>query len=121
MQCIVSLISPPDPVAAGPPNGATVVGAAVGIGGGVDMNVENFIEEHKKRADTDPSAPPFDDLRNYAYEGGGSTAGSLSSLGSGTSAGDSFEVSQTLIDANHSNKTLSQSKVTFSVFLRNAF
>ena len=48
-----------------------------------DVNVENFIEEHKKRADSDPSAPPFDDLRNYAYEGGGSTAGSLSSLGSG--------------------------------------
>ena len=49
-----------------------------------DANVETFIEEHKKRADLDPSAPPFDDLRNYAYEGGGSTAGSLSSLGSGT-------------------------------------
>ena len=46
-------------------------------------NVESFIEDHKTRADNDPSAPPFDDLRNYAYEGGGSTAGSLSSLGSG--------------------------------------
>lgn len=50
---------------------------------GMDTNVDSFIEEHKKRADLDPSAPPFDDLRNYAYEGGGSTAGSLSSLGSG--------------------------------------
>ena len=48
-----------------------------------DANVETFIDDHKKRADLDPSAPPFDDLRNYAYEGGGSTAGSLSSLGSG--------------------------------------
>ena len=48
-----------------------------------ETNVEHFIDEHKKRADLDPSAPPFDDLRNYAYEGGGSTAGSLSSLGSG--------------------------------------
>ena len=48
-----------------------------------EANVESFIEDHKKRADLDPSAPPFDDLRNYAYEGGGSTAGSLSSLGSG--------------------------------------
>ncbi|QQP57284.1 Uncharacterized protein FKW44_002211 [Caligus rogercresseyi] len=38
-------------------------------------NVESFIEDHKGRADSDPSAPPFDDLRNYAYEGGGSTAG----------------------------------------------
>ena len=43
----------------------------------------SFIDEHKERADTDPNAPPYDDLRNYAYEGGGSTAGSLSSLASG--------------------------------------
>lgn len=50
---------------------------------GQDANVGIFIEEHKKRADCDPNAPPFDDLRNYAYEGGGSTAGSLSSLASG--------------------------------------
>lgn len=48
-----------------------------------EPNVGLFIEEHKKRADADPNAPPFDDLRNYAYEGGGSTAGSLSSLASG--------------------------------------
>lgn len=52
---------------------------------GQEPNVGSFIEEHKKRADCDPNAPPFDDLRNYAYEGGGSTAGSLSSLASGTS------------------------------------
>ena len=50
----------------------------------MSSNVESFIEDHKQRADNDTSAPPFDDLRNYAYEGGGSTAGSLSSLGSGT-------------------------------------
>ena len=50
---------------------------------GAETNVESFIEDHKRRADLDPYAPPFDDLRNYAYEGGGSTAGSLSSLGSG--------------------------------------
>lgn len=50
---------------------------------GQEPNVGMFIEEHKKRADGDPNAPPFDDLRNYAYEGGGSTAGSLSSLASG--------------------------------------
>ncbi|XP_047118591.1 neural-cadherin-like [Schistocerca piceifrons] len=51
---------------------------------GPEPNIGVFIEEHKKRADADPNAPPFDDLRNYAYEGGGSTAGSLSSLASGT-------------------------------------
>lgn len=53
------------------------------MGVGQEPNVGVFIEEHKKRADSDPNAPPFDDLRNYAYEGGGSTAGSLSSLASG--------------------------------------
>lgn len=53
------------------------------MGPGHEPNVGMFIEEHKKRADSDPNAPPFDDLRNYAYEGGGSTAGSLSSLQSG--------------------------------------
>ncbi|XP_070157602.1 neural-cadherin isoform X7 [Polyergus mexicanus] len=51
---------------------------------GPEPNVGIFIEDHKKRADSDPNAPPFDDLRNYAYEGGGSTAGSLESLASGT-------------------------------------
>lgn len=56
----------------------------IGVGG-QEPNVGVFIEEHKKRADSDPNAPPFDDLRNYAYEGGGSTAGSLSSLASGNS------------------------------------
>jgi len=54
---------------------------------GPDSNVETFIEDHKCRSDMDPCAPPFDDLRNYAYEGGGSTAGSLSSLGSETDIG----------------------------------
>jgi len=53
----------------------------------MSANVEGFIEDHKQRADNDASAPPFDDLRNYAYEGGGSTAGSLSSLGSDNDIG----------------------------------
>jgi len=64
-----------------PPPASAVAAVAPGAGG--EVTVEHFIEEHKRRADHDPSAPPFDDLRNYAYEGGGSTAGSLSSLGSG--------------------------------------
>lgn len=61
------------------------VGVAPGVGVPLpgETNVGMFIEEHKRRADSDPNAPPFDDLRNYAYEGGGSTAGSLSSLASG--------------------------------------
>lgn len=52
-------------------------------GTGAQPDVGVFISEHKGKADGDPNAPPFDDLRNYAYEGAGSTAGSLSSLASG--------------------------------------
>lgn len=64
--------------------------------GAGEPNVGLFIEEHKKRADADPNAPPFDDLRNYAYEGGGSTAGSLSSLQSGN-----FRKNLTPFSSNH--------------------
>nr|CAD7442487.1 unnamed protein product [Timema bartmani] len=49
--------------------------------------VEEFMEKYK-RADRDINVPPFDDLRNYAYEGPGSVAGSLSSLPSGTDDND---------------------------------
>jgi hypothetical protein len=42
----------------------------------VDTTVLN---ERKRRVD-EIHAPPFDDLRNYAFEGAGSTAGSLSSV-----------------------------------------
>nr|CAD7416501.1 unnamed protein product [Timema poppensis] len=45
-------------------------------------------EERKGKADNDTDAPPFDELRNFTYEGGGSTAGSLSSLTSGTDDSD---------------------------------
>lgn len=44
-----------------------------------------FILEKLQEADTDPGAPPFDCLQTYAFEGTGSTAGSLSSLGSAAS------------------------------------
>nr|CAD7572875.1 unnamed protein product [Timema californicum] len=51
---------------------------------GPAQNIGLCVEEYKKKADEDLNSPPFDDLRNYAYEEGGSTAGSLSSLASGT-------------------------------------
>lgn len=51
---------------------------------GAQPEVGDFIRDHLDKADQDPGAPPVDDLRNYAYEGGGSTAGSLSSLASET-------------------------------------
>lgn len=50
---------------------------------GTQPDIGEFIRDHLEKVDNDPNAPPFDDLRNYAYEGCGSTAGSLSSLNSG--------------------------------------
>ncbi|RXM33333.1 Cadherin-7, partial [Acipenser ruthenus] len=39
-----------------------------------------FIWDRLKEADIDPSAPPYDSLQTYAFEGSGSVAESLSSL-----------------------------------------
>ncbi|XP_054140620.1 cadherin-19 [Melozone crissalis] len=44
-----------------------------------------FISEKLEEANADPSVPPYDSLQTYAFEGTGSSAGSLSSLGSNTS------------------------------------
>lgn len=49
---------------------------------GAPPDIGEFIQDNLNKVDSDPNAPPFDDLRNYAYEGCGSNAGSLSSLAS---------------------------------------
>ncbi|XP_027751035.1 cadherin-19 isoform X1 [Empidonax traillii] len=47
-----------------------------------------FISEKLEEANTDPTVPPYDSLQTYAFEGTGSLAGSLSSLGSNMSDAD---------------------------------
>ncbi|XP_059580248.1 cadherin-19 isoform X2 [Alligator mississippiensis] len=51
-----------------------------------------FISEKLKEANADPNGPPYDSLQTYAFEGTGSLAGSLSSLGSHVSdMGESYD------------------------------
>ena len=47
-----------------------------------------FIWDRLKESDVDPSAPPYDSLQTYAFEGSGSVAESLSSLESQSTDSD---------------------------------
>ncbi|CAL1540107.1 unnamed protein product [Lymnaea stagnalis] len=51
-------------------------------------DVGNFIDDRMKEADSDNGAPPFDSVREFSFEGGGSDAGSLSSLDTSSSDRD---------------------------------
>ncbi|XP_054865781.1 cadherin-6-like [Amphiprion ocellaris] len=51
-------------------------------------DVRDFINQRLQENDSDPTAPPYDSLSTYAYEGNGSVAESLNSLESVTTEGD---------------------------------
>uniref|UniRef100_A0A3Q3QLK3 Cadherin-10 n=1 Tax=Monopterus albus TaxID=43700 RepID=A0A3Q3QLK3_MONAL len=53
-----------------------------------NTNVRDFINGRLQENDSDPTAPPYDSLATYAYEGSGSLAESLSSLESAATEGD---------------------------------
>ncbi|KAM4028905.1 cadherin-10-like isoform 1-T3 [Anomaloglossus baeobatrachus] len=53
-----------------------------------NTDVRDFISQRLKEHDNDPTAPPYDSLATYAYEGNDSIAESLSSLESSTTEGD---------------------------------
>ncbi|XP_048868432.1 cadherin-10-like isoform X1 [Brienomyrus brachyistius] len=53
-----------------------------------NADVRDFISARLQDNDADPTAPPYDSLATYAYEGNGSLAESLSSLESAATEGD---------------------------------
>ncbi len=53
-----------------------------------NTDVRDFISGRLQENDSDPTAPPYDSLATYAYEGNGSLAESLSSLESAATDGD---------------------------------
>uniref|UniRef100_A0A4W4ECX8 Cadherin-10 n=1 Tax=Electrophorus electricus TaxID=8005 RepID=A0A4W4ECX8_ELEEL len=53
-----------------------------------NTDVRDFINSRLQENDSDPTAPPYDSLATYAYEGNGSLAESLSSLESTATEGD---------------------------------
>uniref|UniRef100_A0A8C5D026 Cadherin domain-containing protein n=1 Tax=Gadus morhua TaxID=8049 RepID=A0A8C5D026_GADMO len=55
---------------------------------GHSVDVDDFIKSRIAEADSDPTAPPYDSIQIYGYEGRDSVAGSLSSLESVTTESD---------------------------------
>ncbi|XP_074135187.1 cadherin-12 isoform X4 [Sminthopsis crassicaudata] len=53
-----------------------------------NTDIRDFINQRLQENDVDPTAPPYDSLATYAYEGNGSVAESLSSIDSRTTEAD---------------------------------
>ncbi|XP_071660597.1 cadherin-12 isoform X2 [Patagioenas fasciata] len=53
-----------------------------------NTDIRDFINQRLQENDVDPTAPPYDSLATYAYEGNGSVAESLSSIDSLTTEAD---------------------------------
>uniref|UniRef100_A0A2K5PK12 Cadherin-12 n=1 Tax=Cebus imitator TaxID=2715852 RepID=A0A2K5PK12_CEBIM len=53
-----------------------------------NTDIRDFIHQRLQENDMDPTAPPYDSLATYAYEGSGSVAESLSSIDSLTTEAD---------------------------------
>ncbi|KAB0349470.1 hypothetical protein FD754_014327, partial [Muntiacus muntjak] len=53
-----------------------------------NTDIRDFIHQRLQEHDVDPTAPPYDSLATYAYEGSGSVADSLSSIESLTTEAD---------------------------------
>ncbi|XP_058872852.1 LOW QUALITY PROTEIN: cadherin-24-like [Acipenser ruthenus] len=70
-----------------PPDRGLNPGGLDGRGGELCLSVSEFLRLRLVQADCDPSLTPYDSIQVYGYEGEGSLAGSLSSLGSEGSRG----------------------------------
>ncbi|XP_042353960.1 cadherin-6 [Plectropomus leopardus] len=68
-----------------PPAASGLIMPPVGMATRDNGDVREFINQRVLENDCNPTAPPYDSLATYAYEGAGSVAESLSSLGSASS------------------------------------
>ncbi|XP_053324441.1 cadherin-24 [Spea bombifrons] len=75
----------------------------------VPVDVQRFLAFRIREAERDPTAPPYDSIQVYGFEGGGSSAGSLSSLTSSSGgAGDEETVAEDMWEWGPHFKTLAE-------------